>query len=78
MTLNSPPILYTFHNNIMSKSLYISLLRKGNTGNEILSILDTFVNDEVSYTVVESHDLLDKVAQAISPIIAPTLEPIQF
>jgi len=62
----------------MSKSLYISMLRQGSTGNEILSILDTFMNDEVGYTVVEAHDLTDKVAQAISPIIAPTLQPVQF
>jgi len=62
----------------MTKDLYISMLRKGSTGNEILSILDTFMNDAVGYTVVESHDLLDKVAQAISPIVAPTLQPVQF
>ena len=62
----------------MSKSLYISMLRQGSTGNEILSILDSLVNDAVGYTVVESHDLLNKVAEAISPIIAPTLEPVQF
>ena len=62
----------------MTKDLYISMLRQGSTGNEILSILDTFMNDAVGYTIVESHDMLDKVAQAISPIVAPTLQPVQF
>jgi len=32
----------------MSKSVYVSLLRQGNTGNEILSILDTLVAESVS------------------------------
>jgi len=32
----------------MSKSVYVSLLRQGNTGNEILSILDALVAESVS------------------------------
>ena len=32
----------------MSKQVLISLLAQGNTGNEILSILDTLVADNVS------------------------------
>ena len=32
----------------MSKQVLISLLRQGNTGNEILSILDAIVADSVS------------------------------
>lgn len=32
----------------MSKSVYVSLLRQGNNGNEILSILDALVADTVS------------------------------
>jgi len=62
----------------MSKQLYISLLRKGSTGSEILNILDSFVSDEVGYTYVESDDIVNKVAQAISLIVTPTLEPVQF
>jgi hypothetical protein len=33
---------------IMSKQVLISLLSKGNTGNEILSILDALTNEAVS------------------------------
>jgi hypothetical protein len=40
---------------IMSKSVLFSLLRKGNTGNEILSILDAIVNDTVSNSDSESY-----------------------
>ena len=32
----------------MSKSIMISLLRKGNTGNEILEILEAIVSDDMS------------------------------
>ena len=34
----------------MSKSVYVSLLRLGNTGNEILSILESLCSDTVSNT----------------------------
>jgi hypothetical protein len=40
----------------MTKDLYISLLSKGNNGNELLSILDSFVSDEEQPTV-QSNDL---------------------
>jgi len=62
MTLKAPTVLYTFHNNIMSKSLYISMLRQGSTGNEILSILDS----------------LTETPEANIETTEPTLEPIQF
>ena len=32
----------------MSKSIMISLLRKGNTGNEILEILESIVSEDMS------------------------------
>jgi hypothetical protein len=32
----------------MSKQVLISMLRQGNTGNEILSILDVIANDAIS------------------------------
>lgn len=39
----------------MSKSVYVSLLRQGNTGNEILSILDAIASDNVSgFDYIES------------------------
>jgi len=41
----------------MTKDLYISLLSKGNNGNELLSILDSFVSHEEQPTVVQSNDL---------------------
>jgi hypothetical protein len=46
----------------MSKSVLLSLLAQGNTGNEILSILDTLAADNVS----ESDDNV------------PTLNAIEF
>lgn len=46
----------------MTKDLYVSLLRQGNTGSEILQILDTIASDTMSETVEQS----------------PTLEPIEF
>ena len=42
-TLPSTPITLSFF--IMSKSVVLSLLAQGNTGNEILTILDTIVED---------------------------------
>ena len=39
----------------MSKQVLISLLRQGNTGNEILSILDSLCADAVSNTDSESY-----------------------
>ncbi len=47
---------------IMSKSVMLSLLAQGNTGSEILSILDTLASDNVS----ESDDN------------GPTLNAIEF
>jgi hypothetical protein len=52
----------------MSKSLMLSLLSKGNTGDEILSILDVIVSDNVS-EVVDMPILGQSV---------PTLEEIAF
>ena len=46
MTINYPPtVLYSFPF-IMTKEVLISMLRQGNTGTEILSILDTLISDE--------------------------------
>lgn len=39
----------------MSKSVMVSMLRQGNTGNEILSILDALIADGVSgFDYIES------------------------
>ena len=46
----------------MTKDLYISLLRKGSTGNEILSILDTLI----------------EAPEANTETPQPTLQPVQF
>lgn len=48
---------------IMTKDLYISMLRQGQTGADILNILETFVaSDDVAETVTA----------------APTLQEIEF
>ena len=52
----------------MSKQVFISMLRQGNNGNEILSILDAIVNDNVS-TDNDSDS---------SAIAMPTLTEIDF
>jgi hypothetical protein len=42
----------------MSKSVVLSLLAQGNTGNEILSILDSIVSDNVSgFDYIESPQI---------------------
>jgi len=56
----------------MSKSVMLSLLAQGNTGSELLSILDALAADNVS-----SFDYIE------SPMIEhvlgiPTLEPVAF
>jgi len=53
---------YTFPSLIMSKSVMLSLLSQGNTGSEILSILDTLIDDN----------------QQSSEYNEPTLNPIEF
>ena len=48
MTINYPPtVLYSFPF-IMTKEVLISLLSKGSTGSDILSILDALTSDAVS------------------------------
>jgi len=45
----------------MSKQVLISLLSKGNTGNEILSILDALTSDAVSDTEQSNVPTLDVI-----------------
>ena len=56
----------------MSKQVIISMLRQGNTGSEILSILDTLASDNVSnYDYIESPMIE-------SALGLPTLTEIDF
>ena len=56
----------------MSKSVMLSLLAQGNTGNEIMSILDALAADNVS-----SFDYIESpmIEQALG---IPTLEEVAF
>ena len=60
MSINSSisnPILHSFIQ--MSKQVLIGMLQQGNTGNEILSILDVIAEEENSnQTINEIADLL--------------------
>ena len=59
MSLNSPLVPNTFVLIIMSRSTALGMLRVGNTGEEILSILDIIVADiESEQTINEIADLL--------------------
>jgi len=51
---NSAKQFTTLFFSIMSKSVALSLLAQGNTGAEILSILDAIVADNVSFDYIES------------------------
>ena len=53
----------------MSKQVMISMLRQGNTGSEILSILDVIASDMIS-------DGTD--TDSVSGFATPTLEEIEF
>ena len=59
MTLNCPTFVNTFVFLIMTRSTALGMLRVGNTGEEILSILDVIVADtEYDETINEIADLL--------------------
>ena len=55
----------------MTSNLAISLLRRGNNGNQILEILDTLVNDVTNANI-------EDCASYYNEISAPTADPIQF
>lgn len=68
--LNTQFITLSFF--IMSKSMMFSLLAQGNTGTEILSILDAIVTDNLSaFDYIESPMIE-------SALGIPTLEEIAF
>jgi len=52
----------------MNKNLLITMLNKGNNGNEILSILDS----------ITTNDVVDETIETNSKIATPTLEYINF
>ena len=59
MTLNCPTFVNTFVFLIMTRSTALGMLRVGNTGEEILQILDVIVADiQSDKTVNEIADLL--------------------
>ena len=45
----------------MSAELFIPLLQQGNTGDEILSILDTLTAPTVPNTIVEEYGTLEDI-----------------
>lgn len=64
----------------MSKDVLISILRQGKTGDEILNILNTIVQDSVE-NVSEIVDVLgDTIQGHLVPDLSaePTLDPIEF
>ena len=70
-TLTQHTVYFTFLLK-MSKSVMLSLLAQGNTGSEILSILDALVADNVSgFDYIESPRLE-------SALGVPTLKEIAF
>ena len=59
MTLNPPHI--TLVNTNMSSELFIPLLQQGNTGDEILDILDTLTAPTVPNTVAQEYGTLEDI-----------------
>ena len=55
----------------MTRDLAINLLRQGETGEQILQILDTVVEDFTSQNI-------DDAAQHYAEISMPTLESVEF
>ena len=70
-TLTQHTVYFTFLLN-MSKSVMLSMLAQGNTGTEILSILDALTSDNVGgFDYIESP-MIEQV------IGVPTLEEVAF
>lgn len=56
----------------MSTELMIGALRRGQTGNEILSILDAITGESAGFDYVESP----MIEQVLG--VQPTLDPVEF
>ena len=69
--LTNPSQFVTLLFVIMSPSIALSLLRQGNTGDQILHILDTLVNE------ITEENISDFVQHAVA-LNTPTLEEIAF
>lgn len=69
--LTDPLQFITLFSVIMSRSIALSLLRQGNTGDQILQILDTLVNE------ITEENINDFVQHAVA-LNTPTLEEIAF
>ena len=70
MTLKAPPVPYIFLS-MFSLETAIGMLRQGNTGEQIMNILDMIVSD------VEQTNI-QEVAEHYAAISNPTLQPIAF
>ena len=70
LTVHSSLTLFFF---IMSKQVLISMLRQGNTGAEILSILDAITSDAAD---TQSQPVPDSLA--LQAEMLATLKPIEF
>jgi len=57
-TISDPNLFTTILHKLMNKQTYIGMLRQGNTGAEILSILDV-----IAAPVVEENDQATTLAQ---------------
>ena len=62
MSLNLPPRSLYFSLSMFNQSTAIGMLRQGNTGSEIMNILDVIVADVVEV----NHNALQKLNDAIS------------
>ena len=71
MTLKAPPVPYIFFFQMFNREIALGMLRQGNTGEQILNILDTVVND-----ITEAN--IQDCAEHYAAISTPTLQPIAF
>ena len=70
MTLKAPPVPYIFLS-MFNLQTAIGMLRQGNTGEQILQILDMITSD------VEDANINDFVDYAVA-LNTPTLQPLEF
>ena len=70
MSLNSLTVPYSFLS-MFDRNVYLGMLRQGNTGEQIMKILDVIVDD-----IVEAN--IQDCADHYAAISSPTLQPIAF
>jgi len=71
MTLKAPPVPYIFFFQMFNREIALGMLRQGNTGEQILNILDMITSD------VEQSNINDFVDYAVA-LNTPTLQPVEF